>query len=571
MQEVWVTYTSTDPQFYGIWQSFNLTQSRQDSTLWQGTLTGINAPDKMLYMVQAVNGVGLVSLATNVGAYYVPGSAATTGGGPAAVSLVGQVASSGAYGTPVTFTAKLTSGTTPIAGQTLSFVLGDQQSVATTDAAGQATTTFVLYGRPGSDEVRVSFPGTTDYLATSTASAFTITKRPTTLGLAPATVTVQYSDAPGVVATLSTSDGVALGQKTVFFVVSGSAGTYRTSVITDYAGRARLGPVPLPAGAYTVNAYFGRTITLDNGQSLTLADDLYGDSAATGTLTVTQEDAAIAFSGQTIDQVNSSLTISATVWDSAAKGYPGSNPESGSGATIGDITRIWIAFDVYSASSCFSGTPTTAYVQVGDTGTIGDGIGTASTTFTTSTESSYCVVARLVAGPSGGANQWYTAPDAQAAGITLFVNSGKATTGGGWIVDPNRGKGNFGFNARPSTTTGGSPSGQLVYVYRDVYNGAPADFVIKSKALTTLSFSSGSYPATTTLQGTCTIQINRASDGAQLSSDGNGTFTAQVTDSGQSSGIGSDKFSLTVNTNGALYKSVPATYLQGGNIVVRLK
>ena len=95
--------------------------------------------------------------------------------------------------------------------------------------------------------------------------------------------------------------------------------------------------------------------------------------------------------------------------------------------------------------------------------------------------------------------------------------------------------------------------------------------MIKSKAVSTLSFSSGSYPATATLQGTCTIQINRASDGAQLSSDGNGTFTAQVTDSGQSSGIGSDKFSLTVNTNGALYKSVPATYLQGGNIVVRLK
>src|SRR2546425_10616284 len=83
-----------------------------------------------------------------------------------------------------------------------------------------------------------------------------------------------------------------------------------------------------------------------------------------------------------------------------------------------------------------------------------------------------------------------------------------------------------------------------------------------------------------TLQGKATIQINRASDGVLLFSDGNATFNATTMDSSQNSGIGSDTFALTVyDKNGVLYKSVPLssgnpatpTYLQGGNVVIHSK
>jgi len=109
-----------------------------------------------------------------------------------------------------------------------------------------------------------------------------------------------------------------------------------------------------------------------------------------------------------------------------------------------------------------------------------------------------------------------------------------------------------------------------------------SDFRVKSNSLTSLGFScwngtayapcpigNATFPAKATLQGKSTIQITRASDGYLLYSDGNSTFNATVTDSGQSSGIGSDKFQLTVyDKNSVLYKSVPETLLGGGNVVI---
>jgi hypothetical protein len=119
----------------------------------------------------------------------------------------------------------------------------------------------------------------------------------------------------------------------------------------------------------------------------------------------------------------------------------------------------------------------------------------------------------------------------------------------------------------------------MVYVYRGLYNGELADYRIKSNALTSLGFScwngtaygpcplgNANFPAKATLAGKSTIQINRARDGYVLLSEGNSNFTATVIDSGQSSGIGSDRFALTVFS--VLYKSVPERFLGGGNVVI---
>jgi hypothetical protein len=112
----------------------------------------------------------------------------------------------------------------------------------------------------------------------------------------------------------------------------------------------------------------------------------------------------------------------------------------------------------------------------------------------------------------------------------------------------------------------------MVYVYRGMYNGIAADFIIKSNSLTALQFVGSTYPITSTLQGKASIQINRASNGIQLYNDGNATFSATVVDSGQSSGIGSDSFALTAyDKNGVLYKSIPTSLLGGGNVVIHLK
>jgi hypothetical protein len=176
----------------------------------------------------------------------------------------------------------------------------------------------------------------------------------------------------------------------------------------------------------------------------------------------------------------------------------------------------------------------------------------------------------LVAGNTGGTNLFYAAPNAQAAGLDFYVNRGQFATGGGWVNDPSGSHGNFGFNARYNST--GSPKGQMVYVYRALYNGVLADFIIKSNALTALQFTGTTYPISSTLQGKMNVQVNRASDGLALFSAGNYTFSATVTDSGQNGNVGK-QFSLIVyDSNGVPYHNVPAaTPLQGGNVVVHLQ
>jgi hypothetical protein len=299
-----------------------------------------------------------------------------------------------------------------------------------------------------------------------------------------------------------------------------------------------------------------------------------------GILTVTKEDAYLEYTGDTIGLTGTSgLTLRATVWDSAA---------SGSGitgdASMGDLTKMYIQFDVYTATSCGTGTPTTKVAQVSDTGTLGDGIGTATAQYSSSSEASYCVVAKLVGSlTANSVNTYYNADTAESAVITFYANTGQFVTGGGWLNDPAGSKGNFGFNARFNNS--GSPQGQMVYVWRGLYNGELADYRIKSNSLTSLGFScwngtaygtcpagNATFPAKSALQGKSTILITRAKDGYILYSDGNSTFNATAADSGQSSGIGSDKYVLNVyDKNGVLYKQIGVPtelVLQGGNVVI---
>jgi hypothetical protein len=68
IQQVWITHNGT----LNAWTSVNLSQSGTDSTLWTGTfnMSGAQSPDDARFMVQAVNGVGLVGMDDNLGAYH---------------------------------------------------------------------------------------------------------------------------------------------------------------------------------------------------------------------------------------------------------------------------------------------------------------------------------------------------------------------------------------------------------------------------------------------------------------------------------------------------------------------
>ena len=407
----------------------------------------------------------------------------------------------------------------------------------------------------GSCTVTATQSGNSNYSAAQNiSSSFTIGQDPTTTVVSVSPGTAQYSDYGSFAATVTpiSAGGQTLSGNVQFYLNGSALGS---AVTINSSGVARLAQVQvnLSAASYSVKAVFSST------------NPNFTGGTGTTTQNVTQENAFILYSGDSIAQVGTSLNLRATVWDSAAAGYPGVNPETGANATIGDITKMRIAFDIYPAGSCASGTPSTSYAQVVLTST--PGVGTATSTLSSNSEVSYCVVSRLVAGGAGGTNLFYVAPNAQAVGVDFYLNSGQFATGGGWVIDPTGSHGNFGFNARYNSA--GSPKGQMVYVYRSTYNGVLADFIIKSNALTALQFSGTTFPISSTLQGKANVQVNRASDGYSLFSAGNSMFSATVTDSSQN-GTSGKQFSLIVyDSSGVPYHSVPAgTPLQGGNVVV---
>jgi len=301
IQEVWVTYTAIQGSFYNQWQSLDLAQNPLDSTLWEGKLTLPEdvLPGDVRYVVQSANGVGLVAFDTNQGAFHTP-RFEDSPTQQTALNLISP-ANTGRYGTPVEFTAQLT-GSQPLPPQFLTFSLGPQSRRVLTGPDGLATTSLSLLGIPGSYQVKVTFPGTAELIASKAESPFTIDKQSTTVQLKPQSATVPQHQDTGIVAIAceigpciddqgEDTNNRRLGLKTVFFVVEGSNGAASKAVITDYAGRARLGSLALPAGAYTVTAYFGgENIPLKtNGTvtNVTQIDERYIPSSASGTLTLT--------------------------------------------------------------------------------------------------------------------------------------------------------------------------------------------------------------------------------------------------------------------------------------------
>ena len=272
VQEVWVTYTALSGPLAGAWQSLDLTRDLVDQSLWTGTLNlgGATQPADLRYMVQAANGVGLVALATNQGEYFTPdidpgrptqppGSSPPTTPAPTSLALV-TPPSSGAYGNSITVVANLTNNAVPLPGQTVHFELGPLSVDATTDGSGQATADLLLLAIPGAYRLQATFVGTPAYAAALADAPFDLKKQGTVLNVTGPAAALNAANSvnaevltgadTGITVTLTTANNRVLVDRTVVFIIEGGADTFSRAVITDYAGRAPLGVVPLEAGSY---------------------------------------------------------------------------------------------------------------------------------------------------------------------------------------------------------------------------------------------------------------------------------------------------------------------------------
>jgi len=312
IQQVWVTYAAG-----GAWQSAFLAQDNQDSRSWTGDIPTSGSP--VQFMVQAVNGVGLVSLDDNVGAFYTTGEIppALVTSAPRTQTTLQLVSppSSGAFGSAATVTASLT-GVPASVQEPITFTVGSSSRTVTT-SGGSATATVPLVDTPGPYTLTASFGGDTTYAPSSASTAFTVSKLPSTL-------TIALTPA-GVAATLTSASTPVL-QHTVAFVLtpSGGGSAVTQTRFTDATGKAALGAVPqLASGVYSVQAFFG------GGSPIQLPADPVYDAATSGSvqLTVDATPPTITFNGNhgtygLLDQVSITCTAADAAPTSGLKTNP---------------------------------------------------------------------------------------------------------------------------------------------------------------------------------------------------------------------------------------------------------
>ena len=168
----------------GLWDSFDLVRRRNGPEPVVGH-RGPSPPGTQ-FMVQAVNGFGVVSRNDNFAAYYQAGVAAST---PASGVIALSAPDSGVYGTSASATATLTSGGTPVSGKLVTLGLGSVTRSGTTDGNGKVTVSLPLSAGAGTYPLTASFLGDAGTTPASASRLFAITAAGSTVTVTcPATV-----------------------------------------------------------------------------------------------------------------------------------------------------------------------------------------------------------------------------------------------------------------------------------------------------------------------------------------------------------------------------------------------
>ena len=420
IQKAWVTYTAENGPLHGAWQSTDLVQDPVDSTLWTGTFAlpnGQSAAD-VRYIVQAVNGVGLVGLDNNLGDGYTPGVPVGAPVPPPTITtttVLEPTAESGVIGTGLDVAATVSLAP---AGSAIAFSLGSVSITATTDNAGRATATLPLQDAVGDYTLSASYGGDATHSSSSSSRPFSLTKVPTAL-------TISAGTSKTISALLArTAPNIPLPQQTVIFSVTGPV-SKQIAATTDPQGRAVLPTGALPDGMYTVSAQFqGTPSTLFPSTSLraVLTLDTTGPVVTAFKLTP----ASIV--------VGSTTKLTATVADGAAVSrveyFVGADPGLGSATTAAVVAG--------SASAIFGANLSPGTYTVGVRAI--DGLGNWSATSTTT-----LTVTQIGVSVSTNANRTAaidlagaTVSGNIAAFATPAAGSSRVAIVGFYIDDPNR-------------------------------------------------------------------------------------------------------------------------------------
>ncbi|HLO04420.1 MAG TPA: Ig-like domain repeat protein, partial [Symbiobacteriaceae bacterium] len=203
------------------------------------------------------------------------------------------------YGVNGQIIATLKSGTTPISGKQISFVIdGGAPLTATTDATGKATLTYAPNLAAGTYTINLAFAGDTNYLGATATATLTVQKATVTLTAADATV--EFGKPVTLEATLAGPTGPINGATLTFVVDGATVGTGPT----DATGKATFTYTPslaagnyvvqvtYPGDAYYLNGSDSAQLTVTKALSAITVANVTITYAANGTLTATLKDAS---------------------------------------------------------------------------------------------------------------------------------------------------------------------------------------------------------------------------------------------------------------------------------------
>ncbi len=261
VQEVFVTYTAEGTgSLHGHWASLQLIPGAQTSLpsgagfarQYAGSIPReSSSTEDVRAIVQAVGGNGLVTWASNDGAYYqVIDETATAADPKASTALTLVTPASGTYRSTVDVIATLTSNGAGLGGQPVSFRSGGVRVNAMTDANGVAKAQLMLASAPGIATVSVGFSEDQSFLGSGAQTTIDVLRAPSTftaLDTAPLPVGGSV-----LIATLRGGTEPLGGQ-----LVTLTGGGKTAQTFTDGYGRVRLDTADgFPSGAYSVLVTF---------------------------------------------------------------------------------------------------------------------------------------------------------------------------------------------------------------------------------------------------------------------------------------------------------------------------
>jgi Spy/CpxP family protein refolding chaperone len=447
------------------------------------------------------------------------------------------------------------------------------------NANGSATVTVVLKDDGGTDNggIDQTAPVTFNINVTAVNDAPDV-------AAAPPVQSVQYSDLITPVMVAATDIDSAGSSLTPTM-------TWKKSTDASFQSSSPLGGLVLSqtsTGAHDRTWTLTGKVTVSPG-SYIVRVSVSDDGSPTGTkstditINVTREDAVISYTGTQFILLatagsNGSATLSAQVQEAA------------DGSLGNTLAGRQIQFKVFKSTDLTMTSPVAipnnGIVTLAATATPGTATGSMTAALPADNYTITVTLLDTVTYP----NPNYQA-DVETA--TLTISDPGATTGGGWLIDPNNNqyRSNFSFSVKNQKNDNGK--GNNLFIYRTKADlgayGAPAglrdyNFVIKGNALSSLQLSTTTNPKTARFTGKSNITAVDRLTGLAYSLGGNYQYQVDVTDKGEpgSGVVNPDTYAIrvfdangnvivvgTYSLNSGSFVNTAQVNIMGGNIQVK--